>query len=297
MLNFKSVEIADRARLEPVFRAQPYRACDQSFPSLYIWEKTYPGSFVFEDGVLFVKYQYPDGHLWYQMPLGAGDKMPQAIELLRQDAKDRGVPFLFGSLTKEMCDEIEAAAPGKFEFAETPQYADYIYYSENLRELKGKKLHAKRNYLNRFRAEYEGRYEFEAVTAENADEVFAFNLEWDREHGFSDAFIREADAIHRALMGLEDIGLVGVALRLDGKIIAYALGSELCADTMLEEFEKAADINGAYQMINNEFARRFCEGYTYINREEDLGLEGLRKAKQSYFPAFLNMRWEATYRE
>ena len=96
---------------------------------------------------------------------------------------------------------------------------------------------------------------------------------------------------------MEQIGMFGVALRLEGKIIAFALGSKLSADTLLEDIEKASDVPGAYQMINHEFACRFSEGFTYINREEDLGIEGLRKAKLSYFPAYLNMRWRAVLHE
>ena len=293
MLKFKEVELSDRAVLEPILRAQPYRVCDHSFSCLYIWEKTYPAQYFLEDGILYIMYKFPDGNISYQMPLAAGNRLAYAVERLERDAEARGIALELVTINEQMKEELETALPGRFDFIEEPDYADYIYDAEALRELRGKKLHAKRNYINRFTAANEGNFTFEAVGPENAAEVLAFNAEWDLEHGFSDDFRKEAEAIRRAVLDLERIGMVGVALRLDGKIAAYALGTQLNGDTILEQIEKAADIPGAYQMINNAFAKRFSEGFSYINREEDLGIEGLRKAKLSYFPAYLNMRWRA----
>ncbi len=292
MLNFKAVELSDRAVLEPILQALPYRLYDHSFCCLYIWEKTYPAYFALEDGILYIQYRMPDG-IVYQMPLAAGTRLAEAVRRLEADAAERGAPFSMIAINGQMKEELETALPGRFVFAEEPNQADYIYEAESLRELRGKKLHAKRNFVNRFIAANEGNFAFEAVGPENAAEVLAFNAEWDRAHGLSDDFRKEAEAIRRAVNDLEKIGMMGVALRLEGRIIAFALGSRLSADTLLEDIEKAADIPGAYQMINHEFARRFSEGFTYINREEDLGIEGLRKAKLSYFPAYLNMRWRA----
>ena len=292
-MNFKEVTLADRAALEPLLRALPYRVCDHSFPCLYIWEKTYPAQYVVDDGILYIMYRFPDGSISYQMPLGAGDRLAAAVTRLGQDAESRGIRLELVTINRQMKEELESAMPGAFDFIEEPNYADYIYDAESLRELRGKKLHAKRNYVNRFMAAYEGSYTFEPVGPDNAEEILFFNSEWDRAHGYSDDFRKEAEAIKRAVHDLGQIGMFGVALRLEGEIIAYALGTQLNYDTILEQIEKASDIPGAYQMINREFACRFSPGFSYINREEDLGLEGLRKAKLSYFPAYLNMRWRA----
>ncbi len=296
MLNFKAVELSDREVLEPVLRALPYRVCDHSFSCLYIWENTYPAQYFMEDGILYIMYRFPDGSISYQMPLAAGERLAYAVGRLEEDAGERGIALELVTINAQMKAELEEAMPGKFDFIEEPDYADYLYDAEALRELRGKKLHAKRNYVNRFTAEYEGDFAFEAVGAENAAEILEFNAGWDREHGFGDDFRREADAIRRAVLNLEKIGMVGVALRLRGKIVAYALGTQLNQDTVLEQIEKAADLPGAYQMINRAFAQWFSKGFAYINREEDLGIEGLRKAKRSYYPAYLNMRWRAVLR-
>ena len=295
MLQFKEVALSDRAVLEPILRRQPYRICDHAFSCLYIWDKTYPARWCLEDGILYIVYLFPDGSAYYQMPIGAGDRLPGAIDRLREDAAARGVPLELVTVNEEMKAELEAALPGAFAYTQVPEAADYLYDAEALRELSGKRLHAKRNYINRFVSENEGSFAFEDIGPENAREVLEFNALWDREHGLNLDFIHEAEAVERALLHLREAGMFGVALRLDGHIIAYALGTQLGGDTVLEQIEKALPLPGAYQMINREFALRFSQGFAYINREEDLGIEGLRRAKQSYYPAFLNMRWRAMY--
>ncbi len=296
MLQFRPFEPADRAVLEPILFRQPYRICDHAFSCLYMWENTYPARWCLEDGILYICYESPDGGAVYQLPLDAGDRLAQAVARLEEDAAARGAALELVTLNDQMKAELEAALPGAFDFTAVPEGADYIYDAEAMRELRGKKLHAKRNYVNRFTAEHAGNYSFEEITAENEAEVMAFNTEWDLARGISLDYFHEAEAVRRALEHLAELGMVGVALRLEGRIVAYALGTRLNEDTLLEQIEKAADIPGAYPMICREFALRFSEGCTYINREEDLGLEGLRKAKLSYFPAYLNMRWRAVRR-
>ena len=292
MLQFREFAVADRALLEPILFRQPYRLCDHSFACCFIWQENYHTRWCLEDDILYIRYGV-GGEVCYQLPLNAGDRLPRAIARLEEDAAANGARLLLVVLNDRMREELEAAMPGAFSFTQDRDGADYIYDAEALRELTGKRLHAKRNYINRFISENEGAYAFEEITPENAAEVLAFNGEWDREHGMNIDYLHEADAIRNALDNLRALGMQGVALRLDGKLIAFALGVRLSEDTVLEQFEKALPVPGAYQIINREFARRFSTGCSYINREEDLGLEGLRKAKLSYFPAWLNMRWRA----
>ena len=229
------------------------------------------------------------------MPLGAGDKLAEAVELIRQDAEEQGVEFAMISINDQMKDELEAAMPGKLRFEESRDQADYMYEVEALRELRGKKLHGKRNFVNRFQTSYEGEYEIVTLTAAHRDEVLAFEEKWMAARDEDEDYRREAVAIRRAFDDFDDLGMTGVALRLQGEMIAFALGSRINGDTILEDFEKALDIPGAYQMINNAFMKICGEGYTYVNREEDMGIEGLRKAKLSYVPAYLNMRYRVTF--
>ena len=292
MLNFKPVELGDREALESVLFAQPYRICDQNFACLYIWKHTYPANFCFDDGILYIMYGDPDDAGIYQLPVCTADALPRAVEKLRAHAESHGADLEIVTMNGDQKTILSQAMPGAFRYESQPQYGDYIYNAQDLITLRGKKFHAKRNFVNRFSLEYEGRFSFEPVGKENADEVLAFNARWDAENP-AGGIDNEADAIAIALRDLDAIGMFGVALRLDGQIIAYALGTRLCADTVLEQIEKSADITGGYQMINHEFASRFAADCLYINREEDLGIEGLRKAKLSYNPAYINTRYNA----
>lgn len=294
MLNFKKVELSDRLQVMPFLQALPYRLYDHSFVCHYIWQETYPVYYAWQDGVLYVQYRFP-GSVIYQMPLGAGDKLAEAVELIRQDAEEQGVEFAMISINDQMKEELEAAMPGKLRFEESRDQADYMYEVEALRELRGKKLHSKRNFVNRFQTAYEGEYEIVTLTAAHRDEVLAFEEKWMAARDEDEDYRREAVAIRRAFDDFDDLGMTGVALRLQGEMIAFALGSRINGDTILEDFEKALDIPGAYQMINNAFMKICGEGYTYVNREEDMGIEGLRKAKLSYVPAYLNMRYRVTF--
>lgn len=292
MLNFRKFTVADRQVLEPILYRLPYRICDHSFACCYIWQETYHTRWCMEDGILYIRYGEGTG-VCYQLPIGAGDRLPEAVARLEEDAAAHGAPLLLVALNDGMKELLETAMPGAFTWTQDRDSADYIYDAASLRELTGKRLHAKRNYINRFLAEHGDAFAFEEIGPENAGEVLRFNREWDLEHGAGRDYDNEAGAVKLALESLHELGMRGVLLRLDGGIIAYALGAGLCEDTVLEQIEKALPLPGAYQMINREFARRFSRGCTYINREEDLGLEGLRKSKLSYFPAYLNMRWRA----
>ena len=292
MLSFKPIELSDRPILEPILYAQPYRMCDHDFACLYIWGGTYFPRFCIEDGVLYIEQTISGGRAIYHLPYCADSRLAGAVETLSVHCREKGIPLLLTTLNTRRKEALEQAMPGKFDYIEEPDFADYIYNAQDLITLHGKKFHAKRNFINRFIAENEGNYSFEPVCAENAQEILDFNARWDAENE-AEGIDDEAAAIRRAVTELDEIGMFGVALRLDGKIAAYALGSRMCTDTVLEQIEKAADIPGAYQMINNAFASRFASDCLYINREEDLGIEGLRKAKLSYNPAYLNTRYHA----
>lgn len=212
-----------------------------------------------------------------------------------QDAKEHNVYFTISLLLDPMKAELETLFPGQFEFTEERAYFDYIYLRESLVELKGKKLHGKKNHLNAFKNTYPD-WKFEHITSENIDECWQMNEEWSRQNEMSlgSGLLKEKTALRTAFDNFFEEGLVGGLIRVDGKVIAYSMGHKLNSDTFVVHFEKAfADIRGAYQIINQQFAQHCCEGYTYINREDDTGLEGLRKAKLSYLPQILLTKYDA----
>jgi len=233
----------------------------------------------------------------YLAPIGTGD-LKKATETILEDAKQRNIPFIMISIPEEIKNNLELIMPNKFHFEENRDNADYIYSAEDLISLKGKKFHSKRNFINRFKQTYENRWSFEDITEENIQEVFNYQLKWyeeNRKTGDNNSLFSETSAIAQALKNFKALELKGGILRLDKNIIAFTLASQSAPDMFTIQIEKAEhSINGAYQMINNEFAKRNFIGIKYVDREEDLGLEGLRKAKLSYNPIFMGTNYNAT---
>ena len=171
---------------------------------------------------------------------------------------------------------------------------DYVYLTENLINLPGKKFHGKRNHIAAFMRENE--WSYEPITADNLDECRAMNAEWERRNREKDpeAMDDELDAINISFENYFDLGFVGGLLRANGEVVAFTFGEEMNSEVFCTHIEKAyADVRGAYPMINREFAANALSQYKYINREDDTGSEGLRKAKLSYCPDILLEKYMA----
>ena len=178
---------------------------------------------------------------------------------------------------------------GRFEIEYVRDYADYIYETEKLATLAGKKLHAKRNHINKFKNLYPN-WTYESLNDENVEDCFQMALKWRNQNGCEDDPEKNSEmcVTLNSLRLFKELELRGGVLKIDGKIVAFSLGEPICDDTFVVHIEKAfADVEGAYPMINQQFVQHECMDYKYVNREDDTGAEGLRKAKLSYRPAFL----------
>lgn len=294
MLPFRPINISDKKACDEIIKPLNSLLCAHCFVDLFIWKGAYDTQICIKDGFVLLKQRLGDETI-YTFPLGKGDTK-KAIEDLIQDAEDRGVEFNLAAINKEQKEELEKILPDSFEFVVRRDSQDYIYTSESLMTLSGKKLHSKRNFINRFKSENEGNWEYEDITKENIHEVFEYHLSWcalnkDNE---DDDFFNETCAISLALKNMEKLELKGGLLRLNGKVIAFTLGSRANEEMFIVHIEKADyTVSGSYQMINNQFALHNFEGIKYIDREEDLGLEGLRKAKLSYNPIMLSDNYSA----
>ena len=201
-------------------------------------------------------------------------------------------------VTQEQFERLEQLYPGKFQIEYNRDYADYIYLSEKLRTLSGKKLHSKRNHLNKFKSEHEN-WQFEYITETNSQECIEMAKKWGTLNGGEEDEDKQNElcVTINAIKNMDRLGLKGGLIRLDGEVIAFSLGEELCEDTFVVHIEKAyPHIQGAYPIINQQFVEHIAADYEFINREEDTGAEGLRKAKLSYYPAFLQEKGLVTLR-
>ena len=240
-----------------------------------------------EDTLVF---KSEDDGLAFAFPAGEPENVKKALEVLMEYSKERGYPFCMYNVTPDFFALLEEWYPGRFQIEYNEDDADYVYESEKLATLSGKKLHSKRNHVNKFKTEYKGRWSYEPITKDNLEECFQMGLKWRNDNGCEEDEEKNAEicVTLNSLRLFEELELVGGILRVDGEIVAFTIGEPICSDTFVVHIEKAyADISGAYNMINQQFVEHECMNYKYVNREEDTGSEGLRKAKRSYRPVFM----------
>lgn len=276
-----------------------YPLCEYCFADLFIWHQHYHVTGCFAENLFFARSEY-EGRYSYTVPIGTGDFV-WGVGQIRQDAAAKGVPFRMHAISQEAKEKLEQIFPGKFAFKLDRDGCDYIYEAEKLMTLKGKKLQSKRNFVNRFQKEYDGRWEYRDITLTDREAIYQFHLDWCRENSTctrGNDYQGETCAVYQVLENWEALHMEGGMLLLDGKIIAFTIGCRHRPDMYVMQFEKAnGRILGAYQMINQQFAQHHFGEVAYVNREEDMGLEGLRKAKMSYHPLDLGEEYWSIWKE
>jgi hypothetical protein len=287
MITFQPICLAHREMILRYTLASERRNCDLSFANLMSWRFLYLTQVAELDGYLLFRF-YVDGQLVYMMPLGEGPLRPVILALM-DDARGQQAEFRMAGVCTELVPLLEAEFPGVFRFTGNRDYADYVYLRTDLASLRGKKLQAKRNHVHRFQALYPD-YEYLPLTPDRVEECLQLEELWRRENGAAEKFALDAErrSMTFALQHLQELGIQGAVLHAAGRPVAFTYGAPINAVTWDTCVEKAdTEVEGAYAMINMLYAQHLDEQYLYINREEDLGLEGLRRAKLSYHPATL----------
>ena len=287
MIEFHKLDPAQRAEYDR-YLLNSGKGCEYSFVNLSIWGRQRAA---YIDGYLVLMSQF-DRRSVYPFPVGEGDLRP-VLDALIQDSKKRGIPCCFAGMNQAECQVLEQLYPGKFRIQADRNGFDYVYNIDDLADLKGRKFQKKRNHLNRFK-ENHPTWRTEPLTAahlpavrEMAQAWYAHRLETDPLGNYT----LENIALERALRDPDQLGLEGLLL-LDGdQLLAFTLGSRMSEDTYDIHFEKAREnVDGAYTAINQQFASYLREKHPeirYLDREDDMGLDGLRKAKLSYCPVRL----------
>ena len=287
MIKIKEITLEDKEDITSITMNSERKNCDLSFSNLCSWRFMYDTKFAIVDGFLLFKF-HMNNELAYMMPVGEGD-LKKILEAIIDDATSEGKYFLMYGVCNNMKDEIEKLMPGKFDFSSNRDYVDYIYLRTDLAELKGKKFQPKRNHANKFYKTYTD-YEYVPITADRISECLRLEEEWCKANdcGQQNGLGNERKSLTYALNHFDELGLTGGILYVNGKIAAFTFGMPINHETFGVHVEKAdTEIEGAYNVINQEFAKHIPEQFVYLNREEDLGIEGLRKAKLSYQPTIL----------
>lgn len=288
MLSFKPIQVEDRDIITSYTLSSNYQNCDYSFTNMCSWQFLYGTEYTLIDDFLVIRFYIKGDRPVYMLPVGTGD-LAGVIKILEEDSLRIGHPFRLLGVTPEAQNDLLAVLPDHFDFISQRDYFDYVYLREDLVNLRGKKFQSKRNHINRFKNQYE--YRLVPITNEIIPHCLELERKWFEANRTADDVNDLSNEYRSMRFALENYGaldLRGGALIVDCQIIAFSFGSPINHNTFDIHVEKA-DISyeGVFSVINNEFVSRIPEQYTYINREEDLGIPGLRKAKLSYNPHIL----------
>ena len=292
MISFSRLQLAQKAQYEDILFACGSRSCEYSFANLYLWGRQEAA--FFPEGIAFFSHFY--GKSVYPYPIGTGNRRA-VLEAVLEDAKSRGIPCRITSLTQAETHELESWFPGRCLFRPDRDGFDYVYAIDDLADLKGRKFQKKRNHVHKFQASHPDCLSV-PLEKENLPQAQEMVAQWFRQRLAEDPhgdYLLEQIALSRAFRHFEALGMEGLMLVENGQVLAVTLASRLSENTMDVHFEKAReDVDGAYAAVNCEFARYLRLKHpelAFLNREDDLGLPGLRQAKLSYQPHHMEEKY------
>lgn len=291
MIAFYTPKLADKPWVDKLLLGADSRGCEYSFTNLYTWRHAFHYAVAPVEGFLAARLCGALG-CSYLYPAGEGD-VERVLRALAEDAGERGEPFRLVCLSGEQAAGLEVRFPGCFQIEADRDSFDYLYEIDRLADLPGKRLHAKRNHINAFTRAFPD-WTYEEMTPAVLPECLEMDKEWYRRSREREGAAQAGDlgneglALRDAIAHFEELGLEGGVIRVYGEVVAFTMGDRLGRDCYDVRFEKAYnELRGGYTLINREFARWVRKRYPqvrYLNREDDMGVPGLRKAKESYYP-------------
>ncbi len=285
MLDLKPIELKDKEWIDRLVAEEDSPSADFNFGNMYMWDASFQQEVGAVGGRLVVCPRYAEP--FFAWPVGGGELAPVLAEMAAH-AKAEGSPFVLRGVTADKLPLLHALYPGRVHAAEDRDLWDYLYDSEKLATLSGKKMHGKRNHCNRFEAENQWRYrELTPADLPSCKELLDFWMDGCGEDA-RDGIDNEYMAIGRGFSDYQALGLEGGVLFVGDRLCAFTIGERISSDTFDVHFEKALwNVNGAYPMINREFVRQIRQRHPeirWINREDDTGRDSLRQSKLSYHP-------------
>lgn len=288
MLELNEIRLCDREWIDESLKKSGFHTCEYSFANNFVWQKTYDIKCARFDGFYIVKCKRG-----FIFPAGDGNLIA-TIDAMKEYMRSRELPMRFISVGENELSRLKELYENEIKYEADRDNFDYIYNLSDLAELKGKKYHSKRNFVNRFE---ELDWTFEPMTEENIADCIKMNDVWCEENDCINnlSLTHECCAVREGMSNFTKLGLTGGLIRVNGEVTAFTYGTMLNDDTFDIMVEKALNVYaGAYPMINKRFAQYIGEKFPnvkYINREDDLGEENLRKAKLSYKPAIIEEKY------
>lgn len=296
LTGFKNFELKDKKLIESYTKPWNIGCSDLSFANLFIWGADGKMQYVIDDDVLYIKLNFKSFPEFFWPPIpkkGSKHDYRELVCRAFEYLENKNIVPVIRNIWEPFKEIIEKSCP-ELDIEPAEIAWDYVYSREKLATLKGKKLHGKRNHINKFMQENPD-WEYKKLVPSMYEDCIAVYDGWKESKDLSeDEFANERRSVVLALTNMEELGLTGGAILLDGKIKAFTVGERLNDDMQLIHIEKAdSEINGLFPMINQQYVLHECADVQYINREEDIGVEGMRKAKRSYYPDFMVKKYFA----
>lgn len=291
-MNFKKLELEDNQVFDRYLKPYKFKTCEYSFTDLFMWRKAYDIQYTILNNVLIIKQMDSEGEYYFMQPIGyTRENLKGIIDRLIQYKKEFNLKFLFKDIEEPFIKDLKEICTYEFYISEDRDTFDYIYDSSSLIKLSGRKLRNKRNHYNNFiKNNY---YKITDIAREEVDQCIKVSEEWYEQKDYeSYNLFYELKAIEELLNNRDKLGLECMAVYVNDKLSAFTIGEKVSNEMAIIHIEKAdSKVNGLYNFINKTFVEKYFSDVPFINREEDLGIEGLRVAKLSYKPIKLEHKY------
>jgi hypothetical protein len=297
MLEFKTLTLEDKKLFDFYIKPYKFLTSEYSFTSLFIWRKGLDIQYtVYKDTLIIKKYDF-DGKSHFMQPIGyKSEDLEEIVQTLEKYKRIQKMDYLFKDAETPFIEELRSLYADKLIILEDRDNFDYLYESEKLTSLSGKKLHGKKNHFNNFIKNNE--YRVESLTDETVQDCIKTAREWCNKSDCKGYLLYESKAIEELLKNKASLDFQGMLVYVNDKLSAFTIGEKVNEDMAIIHIEKAdTTINGLYAFINKSFVETYFSAVSLINREQDLGIEGLRKSKLSYHPIKLEPKYAVNFIE
>lgn len=290
---FKKLTMEDKPILDKYLKNYNFITSEYSFTTLLVWREACDVQYAIHQDVLIIKKKDFKENYYFMQPIGySKESLNQLIYELREYKKANNMKYLFKDVEDSFLQDLKEVCGDNAHIEEDIDNFDYIYLKEKLATLSGKKLHGKKNHYNFFVKNYN--YKVKDISEPGVvEDCIKLAHHWHEENYTGDKYTTyELKGIIEVLYNTDKLNLKGMAVYVDDKISTFTVGEVVNKDMAIVHFEKGRkDINGIYAFTNKTFVERYLNDVGYINREQDLGIEGLRKAKRSYNPFKLEKKY------
>lgn len=291
MITFKPIALEDKSLFDKFLKPYRFLTCEYTFTNLFIWRKGCSIEYALIDDALVLKKTGFDKSTYFMPPVGYTESsLISIIDKLSEYKSEYNMNYLFKDAESPFVQDINIAFPGRYIIEEDRSNFDYIYETDKLINLSGIKYHGQKNHYNYFKNNY--KYDIVPITKDVVSDCIVAAREWCYKNDCRDFMLYELYAIEEILNYRLELDFDHMAVYVDGKLSAFTIGEKVNSNMCIIHIEKADDsIRGLYNFINKTFLETQFSDVPYVNREQDLGIEGLRRAKLAYHPVKLEPKY------